>query len=125
MADVNGCTMLPAAADAWRTMQGAAAADGVILRSTQCYRSIGGQVAARDSWCGADACQYASQPGRSMHGWGLAVDVSAGGHAIDFDSPEFRWLVDHGAEYGFYHPDWAEPSGDAPEPWHWEYQAPI
>ena len=23
--------------------------------------------------------------------------------------------------YGFVHPDWAEPGGSRPEPWHWEY----
>jgi LAS superfamily LD-carboxypeptidase LdcB len=126
LVDVDGCTMVPAAAEAWRVMRFVAAAEGVALRSSQCYRSIGGQVAARDSWCATEErCQFAAQPGRSLHGWGLAVDVTAGGHAIDFDSPEYAWLAAHAAEYGFYHPEWADPTGDAPEPWHWEYQAPL
>ncbi len=125
LVDVDGCVMIPPAASAWRTMKAAAAADGVILGASQCYRSIGGQVAARDNWCAADDCQYAAQPGRSLHGWGLAVDVTAGNHTIDFGSREYAWLVAHGPEYGFYHPDWADPTGDAPEPWHFEYQGPI
>jgi hypothetical protein len=23
--------------------------------------------------------------------------------------------------FGWVHPDWAEPSGSKPEPWHWEF----
>jgi hypothetical protein len=125
LVDVDGCRLLPAAADAWRTLQAAAAADGLVLGTSQCYRSLADQTAAQQEWCAEHTCQNAATPGRSMHGWGLAVDVAVDGKTIGFASPAFRWLVQHGPEFGFYHPDWADAAGTAPEPWHFEYQAPI
>lgn len=60
----------------------------------------------------------AATPGRSNHGWGLAVD---------FCGPEttgsgFTWIKENGAIYGWENPAWALSGGSGPhEPWHWEY----
>jgi hypothetical protein len=63
---------------------------------------------------------YAAVPGTSNHGWGLAVDL-CGGIQVD-NSPEHLWLLDHAAQFNWFHPSWAMPGGGGPhEPWHWEY----
>jgi hypothetical protein len=125
LVEVDGCEMVPAAADAWRALVATARAEGVSISSSHCYRSFGAQEDVRSSACAVESCDYAATPGRSLHGWGLAVDVVVGRNALTFDGPEYRWLADRAAEFGFYHPDWAQPDGDTPEPWHWEYQAPV
>jgi LAS superfamily LD-carboxypeptidase LdcB len=96
-----------------------------VLGASQCYRSLGDQVAAQSDWCAEQSCQSAAAPGHSMHGWGLAVDVAVDGRTIGFDSPAFRWLVERGPDFGFYHPSWADAAGSAPEPWHFEYQGSL
>ena len=59
-------------------------------------------------------------PGTSNHGWALAADL-CGGIQVD-NSPEHLWLLDHAAEYDWFHPSWAMAGGGGPfEPWHWEY----
>ena len=63
---------------------------------------------------------YAAVPGTSNHGWALATDL-CGGIQVD-NSPEHLWLLDHAAEYNWFHPAWAMAGGGGPfEPWHWEY----
>ena len=61
----------------------------------------------------------AATPGRSLHGWGLAVDLCGG--VQQYGSPPYLWLKQNAAGFGFVHPDWAEPDGSKPEPWHWEF----
>jgi len=64
----------------------------------------------------------AATPGRSKHGWGLALDIN--GTAPDaFDSVLYKWLKTNGAEYG-----WGQPAnfpftskGKQKESWHFEY----
>ena len=62
----------------------------------------------------------AATPGRSQHGWGQAVDL-CGGIQTAGTAP-YLWLKANSTAYGFVHPDWAEPTGSRPEPWHWEFQ---
>ena len=57
-------------------------------------------------------------PGKSNHGWGLALDLGCG--VQDYGSVQFNWLKQHGARFGWVHPSWAEHSPF--EPWHWEYE---
>lgn len=64
----------------------------------------------------------AAHPGTSHHGWGVAVDFSGFGGVGQFDSPGYRWMVEHGPAYGWVHPAAMGPGGAGPhEPWHWEY----
>jgi hypothetical protein len=125
LVDVDGCQLVPAAADAWRALVATARAEGVVIVSSHCYRSLGAQEEVRSSACAVDSCDYAATPGRSMHGWGLAVDIVVGRSSLTFESREYQWLVERAADFGFYHPEWAGPDGETPEPWHWEYQAPV
>jgi hypothetical protein len=60
----------------------------------------------------------AAPPGCSNHGLGLAVDI--GGGVETFDTEQYNWLKQHAETYGWTHPEFAEPNGRVPEPWHWE-----
>lgn len=60
----------------------------------------------------------AAVPGRSNHGWGLAIDLCSS----DTRGDSWDWLVQNGVVYGWANPAWAQRSGSGPfEPWHWEY----
>ena len=118
-------------ADPLRRMIAAADADGVALQPegyfttdpipvSACYRSYDEQVIARDYFCSKGSCDAAAAPGTSKHGLGRAVDFRDDKGELSFDSKGYAWLVAHAKEYGFTHPDWAEPQGRNPEPWHWE-----
>ncbi|MCA1720023.1 MAG: M15 family metallopeptidase [Actinobacteria bacterium] len=81
---------------------------------TDSYRDYAGQVAVF-----ASKPSLAATPGRSQHGWGLAVDLCGG--VERFGTPESAWMAANASFYGFVHPAWAEPGGSRPEPWHWEF----
>lgn len=90
------------------------AAFGTDLGVTDSYRSYGDQVAVkrkRGFW--------AARPGYSNHGFGVAVDLGTG--VASFGTAQYRWMKEHAPAYGWVHPDWAEPGGRKPEPWHWEF----
>ena len=78
------------------------------------YRDYAGQVAVF-----AAKPNLAATPGRSQHGLGLALDLCGG--AERFGTETYNWLKANAPSYGFIHPEWAEPGGSRPEPWHWEY----
>jgi hypothetical protein len=59
-------------------------------------------------------------PGQSVHGWGLSVDVGVGGQ-FAFKDPRHVWIAEHGMEYGFEWPEWAQPGSRRPEAWHFDY----
>lgn len=84
---------------------------------TDGYRSYAQQVAAR-----AAKPTLTATPGRSNHGWGLAVDICADSYAGE----RWDWLEAHGPEHGWDNPQWARPGGSGPyEPWHWEFTAAV
>lgn len=78
---------------------------------TDSYRNLEGQVSVAGRKPG-----LAAKAGTSLHGWGIALDL--GGGAESKTGP-WKWLVEHGEEYGWENPDWAKSSKY--EPWHWEY----
>ena len=100
-------------ADAAAAFNRMAAAGGMPCAGNS-YRSYGEQVSLYRV-----KPSLAAVPGTSNHGWGVAVDFACG--ADRFGSPGYQWLKAHGPTYGWTHPDWAEPGGSRPEPWHWEY----
>ena len=57
----------------------------------------------------------------SNHGWGLAADIEVGA----FGSSTYNWLKANAHKYGYVHPAWAEPDGNNPEQWHWEYARKV
>ena len=93
------------------------AATGQPLCVTDSYRSYGAQV---DVFRRKPS--LAATPGRSQHGWGLAVDLCGG--AERFGSEAHSWLKANAPSYGWIHPAWAAPGGSRPEAWHWEYAGP-
>lgn len=90
-----------------------AAAFGSPLCVSDSYRDYAGQV---DVFQRKPA--LAATPGRSQHGWGLAVDLCGG--VERFGTPQHRWMQENAGRFGFVHPGWAQPGGSRPEPWHWE-----
>jgi hypothetical protein len=72
------------------------------------------------------------KPGKSNHGWGLAIDITQltgankkGYNTRDeyYNSPEYQWLKSNAWRYGWGHPAWGQQGGSKPEPWHWEFFA--
>lgn len=60
----------------------------------------------------------AATPGKSNHGWGLAIDLCG----VQTSGARWQWLNDNGPVYGWENPTWAKRGGSGPfEPWHWEY----
>lgn len=63
--------------------------------------------------------RLAATPGRSNHGWGLAIDLCS---SVTRSSSAMSWLRDNGPTFGWDNPAWARRGGSGPyEPWHWEY----
>jgi hypothetical protein len=108
-------SLRPSAAAAFNAMSLAYQRDsGAPLCVADSYRSLAEQVSVK-----AIRGMLAATPGRSQHGLGLAVDLCGG--VEDFGSPAHLWMTQNAPLYGWFHPDWAEPTGALPEPWHWEY----
>jgi LAS superfamily LD-carboxypeptidase LdcB len=85
---------------------------GEELCITDGYRSYAQQVAVKAAKPG-----LAATPGKSNHGWGLAVDFCAD----SYSGQRWDWLKEHGPQYGWDNPAWAREGGAGPyEPWHWE-----
>ncbi|WP_460460557.1 M15 family metallopeptidase, partial [Angustibacter peucedani] len=87
---------------------------GEDLCLTDSYRSLSSQysVAARKPG-------LAARPGTSEHGWGLAVDVCKGPDQVGSERRD--WFLKNAPAFGWVNPDWAQPGGSKPEPWHWEF----
>jgi hypothetical protein len=115
------CDIWEPAAQNLLTMMDTAQLAGVDLKPEECYRSYAEQVADRNYWCGLGECQFAAVPGTSVHGWGKAVDFADQNGELTFSSVGYLWLKANAQNYCFVHPAWAEPTGSAPEPWHWEW----
>jgi len=77
------------------------------------YRTLAQQYAIK-----AEKGALAATPGKSNHGWGLAVDFCS----RETSGARWAWLNANGPAYGFDNPGWALRGGSGPyEPWHWEY----
>jgi len=77
------------------------------------YRTLAQQKAVK-----AQKGGLAATPGKSNHGWGLAMDFCS----IETSGSRWTWLNDNGPTFGWNNPSWAVKGGSGPyEPWHWEY----
>lgn len=77
------------------------------------YRTLAEQRVLKSTKWGLTA-----SPGKSNHGWGLAVDLCPRETAGE----RWAWLNENGPTYGVVNPEWARPGGSGPyERWHWEY----
>ncbi|WP_273651820.1 M15 family metallopeptidase [Cellulomonas fimi] len=77
------------------------------------YRSLAQQRVVK-----AQKGGLAAAPGKSNHGWGLAVDLCQS----QTSGAKWAWILDNGPAFGWENPAWAKRGGSGPyEPWHWEY----
>jgi zinc D-Ala-D-Ala carboxypeptidase len=80
---------------------------------TDAYRTIAEQRVLKSTKGG-----LAAVPGRSNHGWGLAIDLCSN----ETRGAGWTWIKENGGIYGWENPAWALSGGSGPhEPWHWEY----
>jgi D-alanyl-D-alanine carboxypeptidase len=76
------------------------------------YRTLAQQRAVKSEKGG-----LAAPPGKSNHGWGLAMDLCPS----ETTGAKWEWLNENGPAYGWDNPSWARPGGSGPyEKWHWE-----
>lgn len=144
-----GCFIEKEAAEAWLLMAAHAATDGVEFTPSWCYRNLATQKRTYRSNCplvpvepvpAADDEQPTgdgdppepvtmhrvcspptAKPGNSNHGWGRAVDITAGDRLLTCDSDAFAWLEENARLYGWVHPGWAGCGEPKQEAWHWEW----
>lgn len=77
------------------------------------YRTLAQQRAVK-----AQKGGLAATPGKSNHGWGLAMDFCQ----LQTSGARWTWLNENGPTFGWEQPSWAVRGGSGPyEPWHWEY----
>lgn len=114
-------------------LRATAEADGIDLRVRSAYRSYEHQVWTFAHWVNVHGLEHAerisARPGHSEHQLGTTIDFTSpsmnwqlgAGFA---DTPEGRWLAEHGHRFGFAlsYPRGAEHiTGYVFEPWHWRY----
>lgn len=91
------------------------AAFGTHIPISDSYRSFASQVQTK-----ALKGNLAATPGKSVHGWGRALDLRA---PLNNDATaQHKWLVANGPKYGWVWPSWARRGAEKYEPWHFEYQ---
>ncbi|WGW13086.1 peptidoglycan DD-metalloendopeptidase family protein [Saxibacter everestensis] len=88
---------------------------GVDLVITDAYRDLATQRLLKRT-----KPHLSATPGKSNHGWGLAIDF--GGGINRFGSAQHVWMREHAGKYGWSHPAWARAGGSKPEAWHWEFR---
>jgi hypothetical protein len=118
--------LYPKAATALNKLLAAATAGKVNLKINSAYRTVADQKKTFEGNCSnsADSMQRcipkpgegpAAIPGKSNHGFGLAIDfANSNKKKMNTSMPEYAWLVFNAAQYGF--------KRIASEAWHWEYQ---
>ena len=130
--------MRKAAAEAFKAMQAAAAAEGVSLVPLSAFRSVDDQqhlffdVKADRGQTATKRAEVSAPPGYSEHHTGYAVDIGdanvpAANVSPDFENtPAFKWLQANAARYSF---EISFPKGNAQgvnyESWHWRFIGDI
>lgn len=129
-----GATLTAAAATQFEAMYLAASAAGAPLSVTSSFRSYDNQVATYAHWVGvngqAAADTVSARPGYSEHQTGLALDLAAGGCALECfaTTAQYIWLHVHAADYGFierYPAGLTSITGYSPEAWHYRYVGSV
>ncbi|QAY63294.1 peptidase M15 [Xylanimonas allomyrinae] len=114
-----GMRLQPSAAVALTALNEAFRAEfGTNIGLVDSYRSLNRQYSVKET-----RGYLAAQPGTSMHGLGLAIDLSS---AVTGSPAAYRWLVENGAAYGWENPPWARRGGTGNyEPWHFEFRPGV
>lgn len=87
---------------------------GEDLRLTDHYRDLAAQHRTKETK-GA----LAATPGKSLHGWGMALDIAS--DVNKEGSPQHEWMEQNAHKYGWVNPNWAHDGKGIEEPWHWEF----
>lgn len=111
---IGGHRLHASAAAAFGKLQAAAATAGIDLTCTDTYRTYDQQVDLKQR-----KPTLAATPGKSVHGWGFAVDVSIGRPPRAFGTSVYTWLKQNAPALGWH---LGRPKD---EPWHWVYRGPI
>lgn len=128
-ADGREHLLVATAAEAWRKLKAAAAADSITLVIVSAFRSVDRQaeIVRRKLDAGAaavDVLRICAPPGFSEHHTGRAIDLSTPGSPplqLEFEqTPAFAWLTAQAPSFGFRlsYPV-ANSAGYQYEPWHW------
>jgi hypothetical protein len=99
------------AAKAFAELRASAADAGINLTCTDSYRSLEEQQDLKQR-----KPSLSATPGKSVHGWGFAVDVSIDLPPRPFGNSVYQWLKDNAPEHGWF---LGRPKD---EPWHWVYR---
>lgn len=121
------------AADAFKQMRAAAAAEGIDLIPISGFRTIARQAELFDAQVEkkgseAAAAQLSAPPGHSEHHTGYAIDIGDGAYP-DADiryafqeTPAYAWLKANAHRYGFEESfPYNNQQGVSFEPWHWRF----
>jgi peptidoglycan hydrolase-like protein with peptidoglycan-binding domain len=108
---VSSHRLHPTAAAGFGHLRQLAAAAGIDLTCTDSYRTLAQQVTLKQI-----KPDWSATPGRSVHGWGFAVDVAVGSPPKAFGASVLKWLTDNGPPNGWF---MGRPKD---EPWHWVYR---
>jgi len=101
------------AATAFQRWRDLARGAGIDLTLTDSYRTFDQQVELKKR-----KPDLAATPGKSVHGWGFAVDLAVGSPPKPFGASVFEWLKANGPTIGWH---MGRPKD---EPWHWVYRGP-
>ena len=108
---IGGHRLHRSAAAAFNRWRDAARGAGIDLTLTDSYRNFDQQVDLKRR-----KPTLSATPGKSVHGWGFAVDLSIGMPPKPFGQSVYRWLQDNGPGIGWH---LGRPKD---EPWHWVYR---
>jgi len=121
--------LTPAAADAWRKMKQAAAADGIAIHVVSAFRSFERQAELISAKLQSgqridEVLSVVAPPGCSEHHSGRAVDIGTSCcpalEEIFETTPAFAWLTANARRFGFAMSyGRSNPFGFIYEPWHW------
>jgi peptidoglycan hydrolase-like protein with peptidoglycan-binding domain len=102
------------AADGFAAWRALASTAGIDLTCTDSYRTLEEQIDLKRR-----KPQWSATPGRSVHGWGFAVDLGIGRPPKPFGQSVLAWLKDNGPPLGWF---LGRPKD---EPWHWVFRGPV
>ena len=111
---IGGHRLFRTAAAGFAELRRQAAAAGIDLTCTDSYRTLAQQQDLKRR-----KPQWSATPGRSVHGWGFAVDLSLGMPPKPFGMSVLNWLKANAGAIGWFL------GRPADEPWHWVFRGPA
>lgn len=96
----------------------AAEKEGISFKVNSCYRTLEDQQRVKTQYG-----KNAATPGRSNHGFGLAIDFATQSNSkLTPSTTQYKWLEINAVRYGFKRLPYSPNNPESWEAWHWEYQ---